>query len=127
MGRQKLRLFDIDDRTGFGHGDHQIGLASQKGRQLDNVSHFSGCLRLPGLVHVGDDRHVVASFDIGQDLQSFLDTRAAVGVNRTAIGFIEAGLEHVGHTQLLGHRDVSLGNFVGKLGRLQHVHATQQH
>ena len=123
VGCQKLRLLDIDDRTGFGHGDHQVGLASQKSRQLNNISHFRRRLGLPGFVHIGDDRHVMTGFDIGQYLQSLFDTRAAIGVDRATVGFIKAGFENVRHTQFFRYRDVGLRDFVSQLSRLQHVHA----
>ena len=124
---QKLRLFDIDRRTGFRHRHHEIGLARQKGRQLDDIGDFSSRRCLPGLVHIGNDGHVIARLDIGQDLQAFFQPRPPVGVDRAAIRFVETGLEHIRHTQLLRHIHVGLRHFIGQLRRLQHVHAAKQH
>ncbi len=124
---QKLRLFDVDRRTGFRHCYDEIGLARQKGRQLDDVGDFRRRRCLPRLVHVGDDGHVMAGLDISQDLQAFFQPRPAVRVDRTAVRFIKTGLEHIRHAQLLRHIHISLCDFIGQLRRLQYVHTAQQH
>ncbi len=40
--RQKLRFLDIDHCSGSRHGDDQIRLPGEKGRQLDDISDFGG-------------------------------------------------------------------------------------
>jgi hypothetical protein len=57
VGRQELRLLDVDRRAGLGHGAHQIRLPGEKGRQLDDVADLGGRRRLLRRVHVRDHRH----------------------------------------------------------------------
>src|SRR5690606_16871982 len=62
-GTQKLRLFDIDYRTGFGHGDHQIRLPREKGGQLDHVADFGYRCALMNLMYIGNNRNPKGVFD----------------------------------------------------------------
>ncbi len=78
MGCQKLRLLDVDGSARFGHGHYQIGLARQKSRKLDDIGHLGRRRSLPGLVHIGNDGHVIARLDIGQYLQPFIHPRATI-------------------------------------------------
>src|SRR5690606_998826 len=127
LRRQKLRLLDIDNRVGLGHGHHQIGLPGQEGWQLDDVTYFGHRRRLMRLVHVGNDRYLEGLFDLFEDLQTCFHARTAIGVDRRAIGLVEAGLEHVRDAQLAGHLDVFFADTHGQITGLQHVHAAKQH
>ena len=64
MGCQKLCFFDINNRTGFCHRCYQVGLATQKCGQLDNIRHCCHRLSLVGLVYVSDNGHIEGFFDV---------------------------------------------------------------
>src|SRR5690606_11492952 len=52
---------------------------------------------------------------------------ATEGGDRGAIGFVEAGLEHVGDTELVGDPDVFFTGTHGQITRFHYVDATEQH
>ena len=81
LGCQELGFLDVDDRTGFGHGHHQVSLATQESRQLYDVADFRRRGSLAGLVHVRDDRYAILALDISQDLQPLVEAGAAEGVD----------------------------------------------
>ena len=126
MRCKELRLLHIDRRTGFRHGNHQIGLASQKCRQLDNINHFCNRCCLIRLVNVSDHRHIKGLFDFFKNLQTFFHTRPTVRVDRRTVRFIERRLKHVGNAQLSGHLDVGFADFHGQVAAFQHIHAAEQ-
>ncbi len=124
---QELRLLDVDDVAGAGHGLHQIGLARQEGGQLDDVDHLGHRFGLMGLVQIGDHRHAEGRFQLLEDLHPLFQTRTAVGVDGGAVGLVPARLEHERDTQLGGHFHVLLAHGHRHVARFQHVHATEQH
>ncbi len=126
LRRQELGLLDVDDRACLGHGDHQVGLARQEGRQLDDVADFGDHGSLRRLVDVGDQRHVEGLLDLFEDAHALFQAGATVGGHRRAVGLVEAGLEHVGDAELVGHPHVFFADLEGHVARFQHVHAAEQ-
>ncbi len=124
---EELRLLDVDDVAGAGHGLHQIGLARQEGGQLDDIHYLGHRLGLPRLVQIGDDRHAEGSFQLLKDLHPLFQTGAAVGVDGGAVGLVPARLEHEWNAQLAGHFHVLLAHRHRHVAGFQHVHATKQH
>ena len=52
-GREKLPLLDVDRPARAARGDEQVGLAAQKGRDLENVADLRGGFGLRRLVDIG--------------------------------------------------------------------------
>ena len=123
---EELRLFHVDNRAGARHGVHQIGLAAQKGRQLQNIGHLRRRRGLVGLVDVGNHRHVVGCLNIREPLQTLFQTRPAERIQAGAVGFVEAGFEHIGNIQFAADFYIGFGNFHGQIAAFQHVHAAKQ-
>ena len=101
-GRNELAFFDIHDAAGLARGDKQIGLAAKERRDLQHVANFRGRSHLRDFVHVGEDRQASPLGDGGEDAQAFFQARAAVGGNRTAIGFVEGRLENQRNAEFAG-------------------------
>ena len=53
----------------------QVGLAAEKGRDLQNVHGLGDGCALLGLVHVGDDRQAETLSDLGEDRQRLGESR----------------------------------------------------
>ena len=104
-GRKELSLLYVDDATGFGGGDEEIGLAREEGGDLQDVRNFGGGSGLGGVVDVGEDREMQIGFDFSEDAQAFGQSRAAKGFYRGTIGFVVRGFEDV--------RDAAIGGNLG--------------
>ena len=89
LWRQELGLLDIDDRSGFCHGNNKIRLSAQESRQLDDIANFCGRCSLPGFVNIGNDRNTELALDVCQDLQPLLKTGAAEGTHGRAVSLVE--------------------------------------
>lgn len=66
---EKLPFFHVDGATGFGGCEKQIGLAAEKGGNLEDVDHPGG---EPGFfrgMNIGEDWHLEDPLDCGQLLQ----------------------------------------------------------
>ena len=127
LGSEELGFLDIDHSAGLGHRDHQVGLARQKGRQLDDVAHLGDHGRLLRLVDVGDDRHAEGLLDVLEDPHAFFKARAAIGGHGRTVGLVEAGLEYIRDTQFLGNLYVLFTDLHRHVAAFQHVHAAKQH
>lgn len=126
-GAEELRFLDVDDAAGLGQRHHQVGLASQERRQLQDVGDFGHGGRLPGFVHVGDHRHAEVLLDRLEDLHALFQARTAVGMDRRAVGLVERRLENVGDAQLGGHALVFLAGAQREILGFQHVDPAEQH
>jgi hypothetical protein len=107
----ELGFLDVDDAAGFGRGEEEIGLAREKGRDLQDVADFGGRLRLGGLVNVSEDGEVQVGFDFGEDAQAFLEAGTAKGFYRGAVGFVIGGFEDVGNAGVGGNFGYSFRHF----------------
>ena len=54
---KELAFFYINRPAGFARLVNKVGLAAQKGRNLQNICHFGSRLNLIGFVDIGNDRH----------------------------------------------------------------------
>ena len=79
---EELGFFDVDHGPRAGHRLHQVGLSSQEGRELDDVAHGSGRCCFLWAVYVGDHRNAMGVFHRLQDLETVLQSRAPIGVDR---------------------------------------------
>ena len=103
---EKLRFFYVDHAAGGGHRPYQVGLAGEKGGQLQHVAHFGHGSALVGLVYVGQHRHAEFAFDGGKNLHAFVKADAAVGMYRGAVGFVERGFENEGDAEFFGNAHI---------------------
>ncbi|MNE62279.1 hypothetical protein D3C80_1575490 [compost metagenome] len=103
---QELRLLDVDRFASFGQRGYQIGLACQEGWQLKHISNFGDRRALIDFVNVGDHRNAEFCLDLLEDAQAFFHPRTTIGVDGRTVGFVEAGFEDVGNSQLFGDANV---------------------
>jgi hypothetical protein len=111
MGGKELRLFDINRSSGLGQSDHEIGLATEESRELENVNHFSGRFCLSRFMNIGNYRNLMGLFDLGQYCQALIQSRTAEGGNRGTVGLVKGGLEYKRNAQSVGNFFVKCGNF----------------
>ncbi|MNT24078.1 hypothetical protein D3C72_1595320 [compost metagenome] len=123
---EELRLLDVDDFACFCQGHDEVRLAREEGGQLQHVDHFGHLLRLPWLMHVGNHGHAERRLDVLEDAHAFFQARAAIGMDRRAVGLVEAGLEHIGNAQFLRHAHIFFAGAHGKIARFEHVDAAKQ-
>ena len=102
-GREELRLFDVDDATGFGSGEKEIGLASQKGGDLQDVRDFGDGGGLGSVVDVGEDGEVQVRLDFAEDAQTLGKSWPAKGFHGRTVGFVVGGLKDVRHAGVRGN------------------------
>ena len=91
--REELAFLDVHRAAGLGGGFEQVGLAAEKGGDLQQIDVFGGDVRLLGGVDVGGDGHAEFLGDFTEDPAAFLDAGAAEGVDRGAVGLVERGFE----------------------------------
>ena len=79
----------------FAGGGDEVGLAAEKGRNLQNVDDLGGQFCL--LLGVDIGKHGNADFvaNRAKDAQAVFDARPAPGFARGAVGFVETRLENV--------------------------------
>src|SRR6202042_732095 len=84
---------DIDRPPRARRRDEQIGLPAKERRDLQNVDRLRRQRALVGLVNVGQHGKIEAVADFSKDRQRLLQADAALAGARSAIGFVERGLE----------------------------------
>ena len=67
--REELPLLDVDRAAGARRGDEQIGLAAEKGGDLQHVDRLRGDRALRGLMHVGEHRKAKRLANFREDRQ----------------------------------------------------------
>ena len=78
-------------------------------------------------MHVGDHRHAEGLLHFFEDLHTLFQAGAAEGADRGAIGLVEAGFEHVGNAELVGHPHIFFAGTHGQVARFHDIDATEQH
>jgi hypothetical protein len=90
----ELTLFDIDDFASLAGGNEEVGLTTEKGRNLKHVDVLGDNGGLIGLVNIGHNRHVSVGANAAQNLAALEHAGTSVrGVGR-AVRLVEAGLVH---------------------------------
>ena len=79
MGGEKLGFLDVDRAPGLGQSHHEIGLAAKEGGELKDVDYFGGRLGLKGIVDVGDYGYSMGLLDLGENVQSLLQSGSPEG------------------------------------------------
>ena len=93
--RDELALLDVDGAAGFAGGHQQIGLAAEKGGNLEDVDGFGGDLAMAGLMDISEDRQARVFGDAGEDARPLLEAGSAKALDAGAIGLVVAGFEDI--------------------------------
>ena len=102
-GRNKLAFFYIDGAPRFARGQQQIGLAAQKGRDLQHIGSFCSNFALRRLVHIGQHRQSGRFSQPPQNGGAFFQARSAKAGHRGAVGLVIRGLEDIGDAEIGGN------------------------
>ena len=65
-GGQELTLFDVHGAAGLRGGNQQVGLAREKGGNLEHIHNFRHLAALLGQVHIGQDGQAGLRLDFGE-------------------------------------------------------------
>ena len=90
-GREELPLLDVDRLAGRGRGEQKVGLAAEKGRDLQNVHGLGDRGTLLFLVHVGDHRQADPVSDLGEDGKGLVKPNASCAGGAGAVRLVEGG------------------------------------
>ena len=74
---EELALLDIHGPPAVAGRQEQIGLTTEKGRNLENINHLGRSRDLLGCMHIGQERHAQLAFDLRQNTQPFLHAQSA--------------------------------------------------
>ena len=125
FGGRELRLLDVDRPAvfggRFGHRLDEVGLASQKRRDLQDVADSGSRRGLIPLVNVGQKGKPRGSFDLRQNLEPRCEARPAETVDAGAIGLIEARFEHELQVEPIGQIGQAAAHFEDQPFRLDHA------
>src|SRR5947208_3356953 len=83
----------------LGRRDQQIGRATEKGRNLENVGGLGSLRGLVRTVNIGQHRHAHLLPDLAQHGEARADARPTKGGDRAAVRLIVGGLEHIGNAE----------------------------
>lgn len=98
---EKLAFFDIYDPSTLGGSHDKIGLAAEKGGNLEHIDILSGNFDVLRRVDIGRDGHAPLSPDLGEKLTTVLHAGSAKRADGCAIGFVIRGLEDKGRALIL--------------------------
>src|SRR5579864_4861428 len=112
-GRDELPFLDVDHAFGEGGGDDQIGLATKKCRDLQNVGNLGDGGDVRRFVHVGEDGNLHLVFYFLQNAQACFQTGAAEAVERGPVGLVVGSFEDEGDVQGAGNALDNLGHANG--------------
>ncbi len=101
---EELALLDVDDLASLRRRDEQIGLAAEKGRNLQDVGDLGDRSRLIGFVNIRENWHVHAVFDGGEDPHAFGQSWPTEGATRRPVRLVERRLEDERHAKARGQR-----------------------
>ncbi len=104
LGGEELPLLDVDGAAGARRRQQQVGLPRKEGGDLQHVAHLGDALALRRLVDVGEQRQPGLLAHQAQHAQPFFQPRAAVALDRAAVGFVEGGLEDERQAEAVRHR-----------------------
>ena len=95
-------FFDVDGSTARSSLHDQVGLAAEKGRNLQQVHMRSGQRDILRRVDVGGDWYTEVCPDTTENFAALAGSKPTKGASRGAVGFVVGGLENEGLAQLLG-------------------------
>src|SRR5690606_38602872 len=97
----KLTPFYIDGLTTLPCRKQQVGLAAQKGRNLQYIYYSSHLFHLIGLMNIGQYRHLQFLLYPLQYSQRFVHAYASKRTSRGSIGLVEGGFEYISNSKFL--------------------------
>ncbi len=102
-GGEELPLLDVDGLARARRRQKQIGLAAEKGRDLQAVHGGRDLGALRRLMHVGDDGEPHALTDLGEDGERLFHAEPARTLRARAVRFVERGFVDEAEPEPLGH------------------------
>ena len=111
--RDELPLLDVDRLAGCGGGEQQVGLAAEKGRNLDDVEHLGGRIHFADLMDVGEHRHPHRLAHFAQDPESLHETRPTIAVDGGPVGLVVGRFVDERHAALGRDGGQALGRHEG--------------
>src|SRR5262249_20021718 len=106
-----LSLLNVDDLASPRRGDQQIGLAAEKGWDLEHVHRFGDGGALLGLMHIGEYGKPGALLDLGENRQGFGEPQPSRAPRPGAVRLVEGGLVDEADAGVTGDLLQSLGGF----------------
>jgi hypothetical protein len=106
--------------------DHQVGLATQKRRNLQNIRDLCNLAHIRGFVHIGQNRQTEFGFDLFQNPQAFFQSGPAKAANGSPVGLVVTGLENEREFQSSGDAFDDLGHSDRVLFALNHARTCNQ-
>jgi hypothetical protein len=103
LRREKLTLLDVDRAIGPRDLRYKIRLPRQESRYLKHVRDLGCGANLPYLVNVCKHRRAHVASDTAQHSQTLFYAQSAMSVDRSAISFVERGLEYIPDACAVGH------------------------
>jgi hypothetical protein len=85
-------------------------LPAQESRHLQTINNFASNASLSRLVDIGHNRQISLLANRCQNLQAFLQTRAAKAVQAGAIGLIKTSLKNHSHARPAANINKPAGN-----------------
>ena len=106
---QELALFHIDHRACRSRGKQQVGLPTQKGRNLQHIDGFGSRRALVGKMHIAQHRASRSVLHRLEDAKPLFHTDPARGVGRGAVRLVKGGFIDKPHAGLARHARQALG------------------
>ena len=107
--REELAFLDVDATFGARGSLNQIGLPTEKCRDLQHIANFSNGPALRNIVNVGEHRNAEGAFDFGERGKTTFQTGTAKAVAGGAVGFVETGFENKRQTEVSANADEHFG------------------
>lgn len=124
-GGEELPFLDVDGGRSLGGSEEEVGLAAEKGGNLDDVAERAGAYGLFGSVDVGEDGETEFGADALENGEAEFKARSAKGVDRGSVRFVVGALED--ELKGKGAEDLFelLGSFESKVFRFDDARAAK--
>ena len=110
-GGHELALFYIHRFGSPRRGNQQIGLPGQEGRDLNQITNHCRRCGLAWFVNIGGDRQARVLLYFVEYPEPSFQTRASIGIDAGAIGFVERGFEYQLNREQISNPLQLLGDF----------------
>ena len=119
--RNKLSFLDIDGAAAERGRDHEVGLAAEKGGNLQHVGDFRDLGHVRHFVDIRKHGELNFVFDLLENAQTLFHAGSAKAANRSAVGFVVADFEDKRKLERPRHALDDLGHANGVLFALDHA------
>jgi len=97
---EELSFLYVDDLSGLRGCDEQVGLAAEKGRDLEDIDAFCGGCGFVVGVDVGGSGYLVGNAYFLYEVQAAVVADAGEGARAGAVGFAVRGLKYIWDTEV---------------------------